>query len=232
MKAYVITLTDNELSTDAAANVIKSSVVHENEFSIETFDATIPEQVNDEMTLYGLTWNWPWETHVRDIASGLTKTPYLTANKNKRIACFLSHYRLWKSCVNMNESLLVLEHDAKFIKQLKIEDLENSKYDVIGINDPRKATRKSQMYHDAVQQQRGVVVDCPKIDMDIIAQGLAGNSAYYIKPKGAQKLIDLVDEFGAWPNDAIMCRQLMPNKLGQLKKYCTTVQPVQSTTKT
>ena len=232
MKSYIITLTDDEVSTDATTKAIMSSHAVENDFNIDIFDATIPEHVDQQMELYDLKWNWPWEQLENDMHSGLMKLPYLTANRKKRIACFLSHYRLWKSCVIENQPLLVFEHDVVFTSKVPVDILEKSKYSVIGLNDPRRATRKSDLYHEAVQSDAGPVCPCPKIDVDNVAQGLAGNSAYYIKPQGAQKLLDLVDEYGAWPNDAIMCRQMMPGQLGQLRKYCTTVQRMISTTKT
>jgi hypothetical protein len=50
-----------------------------------------------------------------------------------------------------------------------------------------------------------------------------------IKPRGAQKLLDLVKEHGMWNNDAIMCQQLMPEMLGQTKTYYTKVQGLPST---
>jgi len=232
MKAYIITLTEKKESTDATEIAIQSSTAVGNNFGIEIFDAVTPERADQEMELYGLKWNWPWKWPERDIQSGLMKTPYLTAYPKKRIACFLSHYRLWKHCVERDEDLLILEHDAYFKSKVPLQIIEESKYSVIGLNDPRKATRKSEMYHEEVQKHTGPITPCPKIDMEDIAQGLAGNSAYYIKPKGAMKLISLVAEFGAWPNDAIMCRQMMPGQLGQLRKYCTTVQHMVSSTKT
>jgi GR25 family glycosyltransferase involved in LPS biosynthesis len=67
------------------------------------------------------------------------------------------------------------------------------------------------------------------IDDDKIPQGLAGNSAYIIKPEGARRLLELVKEYGLWPNDAIMCRQLI-SKLGITKTYYTKVQGLESTT--
>ena len=230
MKAFVITLTENEASTDAAMTLIRSNIEVGNEFTIHPFDASIPEHAEKEMTLYNLRWNWPWRQIENDFQSGLMKQPYLTANPNKRIACFLSHYRLWKHCAEENEDLIIFEHDAVFIKKLDLDLLSKCRYDIIGLNDPRKATRKSDLYHTTVQSKHGRVVDIPKIDFDSVAQGLAGNSAYYIKPSGAKKLLSLVKEYGAWPNDAIMCRQMMPRMLGQLKDYATKVQSIQSTT--
>jgi len=63
----------------------------------------------------------------------------------------------------------------------------------------------------------------------MVPQGIAGNSSYWINPQGAQIMIDLTKEYGAWPNDALMCRQLVTS-LGQSKKYYTYVQGLQSTT--
>ena len=54
------------------------------------------------------------------------------------------------------------------------------------------------------------VQSVPYIDDKDVPQGLAGNSAYVITPKGARKLLDKVDEIGMWPNDALMNRQFFP----------------------
>ena len=67
------------------------------------------------------------------------------------------------------------------------------------------------------------------IDEGHVPQGLAGNSAYIMKPSGAKKMLDLVAQFGLWPNDAIMCRQLIPT-LGVSKTSFTGVQGLPSTT--
>ena len=75
----------------------------------------------------------------------------------------------------------------------------------------------------------GDIVKAPRIDEIYVPQGLAGNSAYFMKPSGAKKMIDLTAEYGMWPNDALMCRQLVPT-LGQTKTYYTYVQGTESTT--
>jgi GR25 family glycosyltransferase involved in LPS biosynthesis len=232
MRSYVITLTNNDESIQGALRLVDSAKNSGNTFNIKTFEAVIPEQVDTMMNHYGIRWNWPWESGAPDIQSGIFKQAYLTANKNRRIACFLSHYKLWRDCAGSNEPLMIFEHDAYVTRSIEWERFEECGFQVIGLNDPRRATRKSDIYHQKVQEQSGFCVAAPKIDMDNIAQGLAGNSAYYIKPEGAQKLIELVDEYGAWPNDAIMCRQLMPRRLGQVREYCTTLQSMVSTTKT
>jgi GR25 family glycosyltransferase involved in LPS biosynthesis len=230
MKSYVITLSNDTDSVQGASRLIQSVKDQNNTFNIKNFEAVTPEQVDNLMDHYGIVWNWPWKSGCIDIQSGIYKQPYLTSNKNRRIACFLSHYSLWKECVSSNDSLMIFEHDSYVTRFIEWDKIEESRFDIIGMNDPHRSTRKSDLYHKGVQSQEGFCVDVPKIDADNIAQGLAGNSAYYIKPSGAKKLIALVDEYGAWPNDSIMCIQFMPGRLGQLKKYCTTVQHMVSTT--
>lgn len=230
INAYVIRLKENETSVKSAQNLIESSRKVNNEFEIVEFDAITPERVNDLMKLHDLKWNYPWQGSVLDLETGLLKTAYRTAVPEKRIACFLSHYLLWKNCVQSKESMFIFEHDAIFKRNIEIGMLNQSRYDIIALNDPIGATRKAMLFAEEVKKGNESVVGIPSVDSYEVPQGLPGNSAYYIKPAGARKLISLVKSFGAWPNDAIMCRQLMPNQLGIVKQYCTRLQKMESTT--
>lgn len=230
MKAYSITLKHNSLSVNSTKKLIESSKNVKNDFDIEIFNAIEPEQAYELMHEHGIRWNYPWSGQQLDLQSGLLKTAYPTKNPQKRVACFLSHYLLWKDCASSNESYFIFEHDALFTTRVDVDILNKSPYEIIGINSPSGATRRATVFNSEVMKASGRVVSTPKIDEENVPQGLAGNSAYYVKPDGAKRLLQLVDEFGAWPNDAIMCRQLIPNKLGVLKPYCTTVQNTPSTT--
>jgi GR25 family glycosyltransferase involved in LPS biosynthesis len=217
---------------DQAQKLIHSGKAFCPDIDIEIFNASIVEDVVPQMTEYGLKWNYPWSKSVHDLHSGLFKKPYETATPEKRIACFLSHYRLWKKCIEMNEPIFVFEDDAVFIDTLNVEELLTSKYDVISLNDPRGCTRRAQAYYEILVDKGNGVWSVPVIDALEIPQGLPGNSAYLIKPEGAKKLMQLVKEFGAWPNDAIMCRQLMPRRLGCVVPFATTIQKTKSNTTT
>jgi GR25 family glycosyltransferase involved in LPS biosynthesis len=230
MNANVITITGNTVSEDAAQRLIASSEKVENDFAISTFEAIVPDTVDRTMRENMLIWNYPWSGEEYDMRSGLKKTAYKTADPKKRIACFLSHYSLWKQCAESAESAFIFEHDALFTSKVNLDILNKSKYTIIGLNNPMGATRRANLFHQAVQKSGDGVVGCPKVDLDHIPQGIAGNSAYYIKPEGAKKMLDLVKEYGAWPNDAIMCRQLLSGKLGVLNPYCTKIQGLSSTT--
>jgi GR25 family glycosyltransferase involved in LPS biosynthesis len=232
MKAYVIRLEDDPKSVSAASHLVMSSSRVKNEFDITYYDAITPERVKGLMTMGRLSWKYPWEHEGKhwDMASGLMLTPYKTANPNKRIACFLSHYLLWQHCAKGKTPYLIFEHDAEFTRKLDLELLEESKYGIIALNDPRGATKKSQLYYDLVKSKEEPVVAVPKIEDLKHPQGLPGNSAYYIRPESARYLLQLVQRYGAWPNDAIMCQQLMPKQLGILRNFVTKVQGLSSTT--
>ena len=228
MNAYVIRLKGDEYAERATRKLYDS--MPSNLHLIE-FDAIKPTQVKRLMTSHKIHWNYPWEGEHHDIASGLIKKAYPTKVANKRIACFLSHYLLWQRCIKYDEPMVIHEHDAIYFNDisLPIEQFAQSHYNIIGLNDPRNATRLAQIYDRVVQESEGDIVRAPVIDHMMVPQGIAGNSSYYIKPSGAREMVSLVETYGAWPNDAIMCRQLV-STLGQTKKYYTYVQGLESTT--
>jgi GR25 family glycosyltransferase involved in LPS biosynthesis len=230
IKAVCITIKDNKISENGYNRLIESSKQVGNDFDILKWDAITPDNVDYFMSNAGLTWNYPWTGSHEDPATGLIKSAYTTANQKARIACACSHYCLWSESAVKNITMLIMEHDAMFIKKLDF-DPEDTSATIIGINSPLGATRKANVFHKIVQETQTKFQLTPVIDNDKIPQGLAGNSAYVIKPEGAKKLLDLVNKYGMWPNDAIMCRQLI-SKLGVTKDYYTKVQGLQSTTST
>ena len=232
MKAFVIAIPNHEVSQAAADKCIQSAINYENDFDIEKFTAITADNVEDKLREYKVKWNYPWEGEVVDFATGLTKKSYPTSKRAARVACGLSHYSLWSACAHGATPYRVLEHDAIFTGKLKYNVINQSKKLIISINNPMGATRKSREYvesvKDAIPDVYGVVT-APYIDERHVPQGLPGNSAYIIKPEGAKKMLQLVDEYGLWPNDALMCKQLIPN-IGCTQKFYTRVQGVRSTT--
>jgi len=227
-------MTDNKVSMEAFGKLQDSSYRVGNDFRPEIFEATIAENAEDHLSKLLLEWNYPWEGVVTDLKTGLKKSAYPTRNRLNRIACAISHYRLWAVCVKTNKPMLIMEHDAIFIQRLRYDNLlEDNHYNIIGINNPIGNTRKSHEFHKILQQsvdrENTGIVPVPTIDNFDIPQGLAGNSAYIIKPKGARMCIKAASEHGLWPNDALMCKQLIPH-MGVTKAYYTNTQRVVSTT--
>lgn len=114
MKAFCITLLANELSVNAYEALVKSSKDVGNKFEIEKFAACTPRFTKPHMEYLKLEWTYPWEGERIDLKSGLTLRGYPTAIRDRRVACFLSHYQLWEKA--LVEPILVLEHDALFIR--------------------------------------------------------------------------------------------------------------------
>lgn len=226
MKAYAIVIKDMEISEFAFGKLKESSFKVKNSFEIKRFDAVVPNDVDNLLKTYNIEWNYPWEGKVSDFATGLTKSAYVTAQPKARIAAALSHYTLWMKASMLDEPILILEHDAYFTTRY---DLKETKGDIIGINNPLGCTRKSNVYYNTIIQGQEMFQRAPTIDDITVPQGLAGNSAYIIKPQGAKHMLNLVKEYGLWPNDALMCKQLVPN-LYVTRKFFTTVQHTRSTT--
>ena len=230
IEAHIITLSGNEISRKGSETCIESSKAVGNDFEVNVFEATHMDDVGVYMIEHNLEWNYPWEGSVVDFATGLTKSAYRTTHPGARVACSISHYRLWKACAHGAAAYLVLEHDAIFTAKLDTNIIENDRFEIIGINNPLYATRKSRDYAYAINSAKSRdILPVPTVDKHDVPQGLAGNSAYIIKPSGAQQMLKLVEQYGLWPNDALMCKQLVKG-LGVTRKYYTRVQGLPSTT--
>lgn len=228
MKALAIVVAGNETSELGYSRLVESSKAVGNDFDIVRWDAITPAKVDSFMRISNLTWNYPWVGEVYDFATGLKKSAYPTKNPKARIACACSHYALWTLSSITKEPLLILEHDAYFVNKINF-DPNDTKAEIIGINNPLGATRRAKLYYDKIIQNEMPFQLVPWIDEMTVPQGLAGNSAYIIKPEGAKNMLKLVEHYGLWPNDAIMCRQLI-SKLGVTRKFYTNVQGLASTT--
>ena len=130
---------------------------------------------------------------------------------------------------------MVLEHDAFFTRKFEYDTIKDKfTGGVLGLNSPLKATRLSGKFHEQVvsnhnPSEKFTIIETPWIDDKEIPQGLAGNSAYIIKPFAAKALLNRMKDIGAWPNDALMCKQQFP-WLQVIYPYYTEVQGLRSTT--
>jgi hypothetical protein len=235
--AAIIADPSNNVSVVAARKLINSIEKTKSDLYPVIVPATTPEKLKVHLANYNLTTNnWTYPSNrgktIFDIKTGMKLTGYNAKDINKVIACAVSHLRIWTMCVAANIPIVVLEHDALFTRKMKVLPIEEQ-YGIIGLNDPRGATRKSNVYLQKVLDNRrgdSEVVDVPYVDDDTFApQGLAGNSAYLIYPNAANHLISKIEEVGLWPNDALMCKQFFPF-LRQAYPFYTTLQGVPSTT--
>ncbi len=96
MKAYVITIMDNEESKMVADRCIRYSSWYD--INIKHFPATTPkDDLNSLFENEGLSMDGLNEVYSRTLNCA---------------AAFFSHYSLWKKCVEDNETYAIFEHDA------------------------------------------------------------------------------------------------------------------------
>ena len=217
LPAFVIAIPDHQASQTAADICITSIHATGSALAPVKWPAVTPD------TLEACEWRWPAKKKITCAHTGLMLTAYKNRDVQARIACAQSHYQLWKKCVDMDEIICILEHDAVFTHRFDMADFEGG---AMALNDPAGATFRAQEYDQSLIPGVNAV---PWITDRIIPQGLPGNSAYVIKPWAAQQLIDAQGRIGWWPNDAIMCRQLF-DWLRVVKPYYTRVQGLASTT--
>jgi len=222
MKAFIIGNKDSEISMNAVENCRKSV-----NLDIEFVQQTSPDTLEED-NFDGLVWKYPLSEEQRvDEETGMTLRGYTANDVDKVFACTISHARIWQKCVVSREDTMVLEHDAIFTREFEQFDWSGG---VLGLNDPRGATHNSGIYHNLVSLTDGVK-DAPFVLPETsLPQGLAGNSAYIIKPYFAYMLLEKLRLKGGWPNDSLMCKQFFPYHLKVVYPYYTTLQGVPSTT--
>ena len=227
MKAFVITLFNDKYSVQSAENTLKTARQMNDDLHIEMVRAVTPDKIKDN------TYSYPKEGETSTY-EGMTLVGYKAKDVGKKIACSLSHMHLWNKCVEMDEPIMILEHDAVFTRKFKLGKLMNliEDGDIVMINDPRGATRRGQLYHDNIIRWDYGLNDIDGVNGpdENVPDGLAGNSAYIITPSAAKKAIELQSTIGIWPNDALLCKQLFPRQLKSYYPYITKVVQKRSTT--
>jgi len=227
MKAFVITLFNDKYSVESAEKTIKTARQMNDDLHIEMVRAVTPDKIKDT------TYSYPVEGET-SVYEGMTLIGYKAKDISKKIACSLSHMNLWNKCVQLNEPIMILEHDAVFIRKFRPSKILNGieDGDILMINDPRGATRRGMVYHEnIIKNDKGIhLVEGVNTPEETVPDGLAGNSAYVITPAAAKKAIKLQSSIGIWPNDALLCKQLFPEKLKSYYPYITRVEQRRSTT--
>jgi GR25 family glycosyltransferase involved in LPS biosynthesis len=227
MKAFVITLFNDKYSLASAEKTLKTARQMNDDLHIEMIRAVTPDKIKDT------TYSYPVEGETSTYED-MTLIGYKAKDIGKKIACSLSHMRLWNKCVQLNEPIMILEHDAVFIRKFRpskiLIGIEDG--DILMINDPRGATRRGMVYHEnIIKNDKGIhLVEGVNTPEETVPDGLAGNSAYVITPAAAKKASELQSSIGIWPNDALLCKQLFPEKLKSYYPYITRVEQRRSTT--
>ena len=215
MKAFVITLRGHEYSERVASRCIDSGA-STGGIGIERFDAIPKADALSVMAKRGIRWTWGSNNVLRH-------HPY-PGELASRVGCSMSHFLLWELCA-ATEPLLILEHDAVFVGAFEPFEFAG----VCQVNDPDGATPRGKWWSEQMVKRGPGVFPKTRVLDDPRPDGLAGNSAYVLKPHAAAALIAKVHEVGMWPNDALMCRQFFP-WLEERFPFVTRVEQSMSTT--
>ena len=194
MKSFIITLTDNQISLNFANTAVESA-----------------KKFNTELIV------WP---AVNGLLDGLEKLNRYKISKILKksllsrpgvLGCFLSHYELWNYCLEINEVILILEHDALFIRHIP-ENIESCFEDILKL-DPFKIQDKT--YHTKVKDSLSTPIDYFYKKADGISKAgeyTLGAYCYCIKPAAAKKLIDFAINDGVLPTDLHIGRNVVDLK--------------------
>lgn len=116
--------------------------------------------------------------------------------------CFLSHFLLWKHCIELNETIAILEHDGIFLRELP-SNIENKFTDICRLEsfkhwDPDYETQ----ILDNIAKRIDVIKLPTEFHNRYTGDFYVGYYGYLIKPSGAQKLIQHAKEVGICPIDS------------------------------
>jgi GR25 family glycosyltransferase involved in LPS biosynthesis len=227
MRSFVITIRGHSYSEESANRCIDSALTYN--IHVEKFDAVTKDTVDEQLIKYDLKWSWANQNTENTVCpiTGLEQFPYTSGDLRNKIACSMSHYLLWKLCVEIDEPILILEHDAVFIRELP--DIEFN--GAIQINDPKYGGYRGK-HHSQQMTDRGIFGVHPltrkRPEDSKTPDGFSGNSAYIVKPWAAEKFIDAFHHYGIWPNDATICLQLF-SWLEEYYPFITTIRQTYST---
>ena len=104
MKSYVITIKGMKPSEEASQKCITSGAKHN--VDVTLFDAYTPKDKPFDV----------FKEQEGVICRGRIFKD--THNPQAALGCLLSHYMLWKKCVETNEITLITEHDAIFVSEV------------------------------------------------------------------------------------------------------------------
>ena len=134
-------------------------------------------------------------------------------NKPGVRGCFVSHYHAWLKCIELDQTIIVLEHDARIVAEYPQVDFD----DVLQLG-----YNKTQPEHVTEIQVQANTFERKGIKM------IEGTHAYAITPQGAKKLINGTTTHGMAAADWHICDLFVDIK--NLRPRIADIKPEQSLT--
>jgi glycosyl transferase family 25 len=118
--------------------------------------------------------------------------------------CFLSHYALWLKSIELNESIIVFEHDGEMLRPLP-GNIETMFEEFLLLDPYNKFTGDYSSQHQTQDSRSFQVVEYKSPESrkkyGITDEYAMGLQAYIIKPSAAKKLISSIKTTGFFPAD-------------------------------
>lgn len=183
MKAIVIRLKDIEISENLAEECIKTSKSHG--LIVYPYNGIYGEtQITKKHEEFGIK---PWREKMKKNRLGVK-------------GCFLSHYSIWLHCIEINQPIIIFEHDAILLRPLP----ENLEFDEFLLLDPFNKMSKEYSIKHSIEYDFSIEEyfnESSKQKYGLKHQYAMGLQAYIIKPKAAKKLVESVKQNGYYPAD-------------------------------
>ena len=133
--------------------------------------------------------------------------PFYKMKESKKInpgikGCFLSHFLLWEKCIELNEPIIIFEHDALMIRPLP-DNIENMFSHILLLD----YASRHEYYEHIIKSEGNLTVT----NFDLLTDSIGykkinkthfrGSHAHMIKPLGAKTLIESSKTHGFLPLD-------------------------------
>lgn len=125
----------------------------------------------------------------------------LRTNKLGHHGCFMSHFLLWKKCIELNETIVILEHDGVFLRPLP-DNIENNFVDICRL-DPCIFWKDTYEADLALSLHKPIEYFKPETPYHerYFGNFYIGQYGYLITPSAAEKLVKQAKKVGGWAVD-------------------------------
>lgn len=191
MKTFIIHIKGNEKSEHTADIALKSCIEHG--YDAVLFDGITPSTLSEWDSKYKLVVMNPSHMYDRQIGKNGSRFAYECKYSN-----FLNHYTLWLKSIELDENIVILEHDV-----IAEKSWYNTTFDELLVLNMRSGLYQEQF--DTISKPSlfdGVntyVNPFLYYKSDNLWKGsgmIPGTAAYAISPKGAKRIIENVKKYG------------------------------------
>jgi len=199
MKTFIIYNSISKKSTENA-NACANSFHKFNGWDLEVYDGCNP------LNLHKYEKKYPLLTTARTLHKGKIKF------KSKK-CCFYSHYELWNRCADLNENVVIVEHDTECILDNNIPEIDKSLKSAAQLSTDSILWNWPWYNTDSVKSKyikngHGLheIFYCQPSGLKC----MSGNTAYIITPAACKHLIKDCQDNGWTQNDLLINTDQFP----------------------